>query len=100
MAIVNLHDITGKLFEVDARTMLECKELPDYTELSYMQRIQGLTRYPTVKEVKVLVQEKKAEIRHQLLKNKDVMASIPSCLFEQKTFEQLRAERRAKQTNP
>ncbi len=99
MAIVNLHDITGNIVEVDALTMVGCEELPEYTELSVNQQVQGLTRYPTVKVRKIQVIEKRQEIRKQLLENRDMTPTIPFCLNERKTFEQIRAERRARQAN-
>ncbi len=98
--VINLHDISGQIVEVDTLALNRCTEQPDFTELEIMQRVQGLSRYPTVKEIKIQVMEKREEIRKLLLENREITPTIPQCLLhERKSFEQLRAERRAKQTN-
>lgn len=94
MATVNLHDVFGNLVELDALTMTDCKELPEYTEITAIQKVD---RYSS-KKVVLQVQEKREDIRKQLIENKKILATIPECLIrERKTFEQLRAERRKRE---
>lgn len=96
MAILNLHDLDGKNLEVETQSMIDCIDLPEYTELTIIKQNHCTSHVQKTERIVLKVKEK----RLQMLKTVMAMpltAVLPNCLIREKpTFEKIRAERRAR----